>query len=278
MKRIVLSVLALAATPALAIGVSVVRCDTAVNTSAEADGRNQWVRVCAKGHVPDAMLEDAERGIAALNAGNPARKYYMAIFDGSNGQALDLPVSALFSCYTLPATHRVIGLCQAGCFTPEQLILTDTGYTRADSVASARSLVTLSPEATLEAPTFTTSPLAYTIKTLNPTTIETIRTFATADGGSLRVTLEHQLLDGTGYMRAAAGFVVGDELVRENGARVRIVSLTDERVLGRVFHAAPEIDSEIGNVLVAQGFLGGSHKTQARALANVNRLILRAGL
>lgn len=269
----------LLATQAHAINIVQFRCDNKVNVDAEAYGRIAWIRKCNASHFAYIDFGPTLQVTEQLNAMNPARKYYPAIYNPLNNQPLELPVTPDAACYTLPDTYVQTAICQAGCFTPDQLVYVEGGYRRIDELEATKPpLVTLRKDATLDALTYTTSPMEYVIKSLSPETVETILVFVTEDGGELKVTAEHQLVDGDGHMRRASAFAVGDALVRTSGERARVVSIRKELIRGRVYHVAPESDDELENVIVAQGFLSGSHKTQIRALENVNRLLLRTQL
>jgi hypothetical protein len=148
---------------------------------------------------------------------------------------------------------------------------------KAAAEASKANLVTLSPDATLDNLTFTSNKVErYTTDVA--AAVQTIYTLNMKSGGQLKVTNEHPLLDGQGIIRQAQALKVGDQLIRANGKRDPIVSISVEKIFGKVYNVKPVTTDYVSNIVVAGGYLNGSVRFQNEFLDQVNSLILRRSL
>ena len=102
--------------------------------------------------------------------------------------------------------------------------------------------------------------------------------FQTASGNTLRVTLNHPIVDSTGTVRQAKEFTQGEELIRSDGSLDPIVAIEPQRFFGKVYNVAPVTRDEVTNIVVAQGFLNGSSRYQNESLKDLNRSILRRNI
>jgi len=104
---------------------------------------------------------------------------------------------------------------------------------------------------------------------------QAIYTIKMKSGGSLRVTNEHPLVTGEGVMKQAQELAVGEQLVRDNGQRDPIVSITKADEFTKVYNVRPATTDLTTNVLVAQGYLAGSAAYQNEFLKYLNRVLFR---
>lgn len=179
--------------------------------------------------------------------------------------------------YTVkPAEVTNDAVCQAGCYTPDQQVRFEGGPVAISEAQQSGllPLVTLSPEATLDAISFMTNQVAEYVMDDEPAE-QDILVFQTSLGGEIKVTLEHPLVEPGGSIRAARDFVVGDGLVREDGSTDTIQSISAIKWVGQVYNVRPITTDLVSNVLVAQGFLNGSIAYQNELVVELNRLILR---
>jgi hypothetical protein len=181
--------------------------------------------------------------------------------------------------FNLPTGISIIGLCQAGCYSPEQQI--QTGHKRQSVLAAhdsgEKSVTTLTPDATLDAPKFMTNQIARWTVDIAPAS-QPIITVRTKSGGELRVTNEHPLLTSEGVMKQAQTLVVGESLVREDGAPDRIVSIKTANEFTKTYNLRPTTTDLTSNVVVAQGYLAGSGRYQDEFLKYLNRALFRGNL
>lgn len=90
-------------------------------------------------------------------------------------------------------------------------------------------------------------------------------------GGKLSVTLNHPLVDGEGYMKKAEEFKIGDKLVLANGKKDKIVQINVVDFFGKVYNVAPKSNNSQENIVVAKGYLNGSHKFQTGEVTDYMR-------
>lgn len=176
----------------------------------------------------------------------------------------------------LPAGISVVGLCEAGCYMPEQqLRMGDQLMPVAQAQASnMRTVTTLSPGSTLDSLQFMGNQVGRYTVDFAPAS-QTIITLQTKSGGSLRVTKEHPLVTGAGVMKRAQDLVVGEALVRDTGKRDPIVSISRADEFTKVYNLRPTTTDLTSNILVAQGFLSGSAAYQNEYVKYLNRVLLR---
>ncbi|MGE0528329.1 MAG: hypothetical protein AB7G93_01375 [Bdellovibrionales bacterium] len=172
-------------------------------------------------------------------------------------------------------------VCAFGCYRADQRILTAaTGEYTPVKKARAQDLkkiAVLSAESTLEKPRYVDAPVGQYTETLKDSQ-ETLVTIRTSSGLQLVVTTNHPLLDGEGIMREAADLKVGDDLVKADGRRDKIVSLERSSFFGRVYNVAPVSRAPEDNLVVSEGLINGSHHYQTELHQMVNRQIVRTRL
>ena len=181
--------------------------------------------------------------------------------------------------FNLPAGISIIGLCQAGCYTPDQQIQVGD---QLQSVVAAhdsgtKSVTTLTADSTMDSPTYMTNQIARWTVDIAPAS-QPIITLKTKSGGSLRVTTEHPLVTSDGVMKQAQNLVVGESLVREDGSPDPIVSTATKNEFTKTYNLRPTTTDLTSNILVAQGFMAGSARYQDEFLKYLNRALFRQGV
>jgi hypothetical protein len=176
----------------------------------------------------------------------------------------------------LPAGIAVDALCEAGCYSPEQQVrFGDSNVPVAQAQASGqRSVTTLTPNATLDSLEFMQNSIGRWMVDIAAAN-QTIITLRMKSGGELRVTTEHPLVTSEGVMKRAEDLVVGESLVRDNGASDPVVSMSSKTEFTKVYNLQPTTTDLTSNILVAQGYLSGSVRYQNEYVKYLNRVLLR---
>jgi len=202
---------------------------------------------------------------------------------GPGGSAAESGLSAEqimnTNCRLKPIQILQDGICEPGCYTPDQTVLFEQGPI---PIASAQEkgltdVMTLAPEASFpRLALFKNSVLYYT---LDPKPVkQKILTFRMASGGNLSVTTEHALVTDSGSLQKAREFRIGDHLVRKDGTADEIVDIESMDWTGRTYNLKPTTTDLISNILVAQGYLSGSGRFQSEYVEELNRLLIRHNL
>jgi hypothetical protein len=169
----------------------------------------------------------------------------------------------------------VVAYCESGCYAPDQsLRFSDGDVNIVDAMKAGRDdLVTLSPDATLDALTTQTSKVArYTTEIRDAENV--IYTLTTASGGSLSVTSEHPILTSEGRLVQAQKLAKGDALLKADGTSDPITRIEKTTRFGKVYNITPVSPEPVANILIAQGYLVGSARFQNDDVAYINRVLL----
>ncbi|NVJ10531.1 hypothetical protein HUW63_35660 [Myxococcus sp. AM001] len=175
-----------------------------------------------------------------------------------------------------PAHIQMDGMCEPGCYTPDQkILLSDGAMGIREALESGRTdLVTLSPEASFASVEYLDNKVErYTLD--RDATEQEILTFRTRSGGELRVTTEHPLVTPDGTLKRAREIGVGDSLVDRHGKADEIVALDKKWEYTRAYNVRPVTKDLTSNIIVAQGYLNGSQRFQSEYVEEMNRMILR---
>lgn len=173
----------------------------------------------------------------------------------------------------------VVAYCESGCYAPDQSLRFSDGDVNVVDAMKARrdDLVTLSPDATLDALTTQISRVAsYTTEIRDAENV--IYTLTTASGGSLSVTSEHPILTSEGRLVQAQKLARGDELLRADGTSDPITRIEKAPRFGKVYNIKPVSPEPVANILIAQGYLVGSARFQNDDVAYINRVLLFRGV
>ncbi|WNG20725.1 Hint domain-containing protein [Cystobacter fuscus] len=181
----------------------------------------------------------------------------------------------------LPYTEKPVqvlmdGVCEPGCYTPDQRILFQSGEVQVEKAqkAGADDLVTLSAESTLDAVQLVNNTVERYTVDRDPVN-QQVLDFRMASGGKLTVTREHPLVTSQGSLRKAKEFIVGEHLVKQDGSLDKIVTIEERAYYGKVYNLRPVSRDLTSNILVAEGYLNGSARFQSEYVEELNRLILR---
>lgn len=206
-------------------------------------------------------------------------KLFPTYWDSTNFTIWDVPGDVGEDCTKLPFDAFNVGLCVAGCYTPETPLRFAEGEIGIREAAESGkvNLVTLSPESTIDRLRMKTNKVErYTVDIREGW--EDIYNLKMESGGSLRVTSEHPLVTSDGRMRQAKSLKVGNKLVSADGAPDPIVSIEVSQVYGKVYNVGPVSIDYTSNIVVAGGYLNGSVRYQNEFLNTINSIILRRSL
>lgn len=168
------------------------------------------------------------------------------------------------------------GLCEAGCYTPDQKVLFEDGNMEISLAQKSgkADLLTLSADSTLDKLHLIRNPvLQYTMD--KQAEHQKILTFHMHSGGRLSVTTEHPLVTTEGMVRKAKLLEVGESLVRRDGAADEIVSIDEQDWYGQAYNLKPVSTNLTENIVIAQGYLNGSGRYQSELVDELNRILLR---
>jgi len=253
--------------------------------------QSQW-RASAYSAANDALGFQKWSGIASLALPRPMYPTF--------GNNLDINVAVqLFpnpsynpadcNLYTDPAGKVVYtpgsqgffvnGYCTSSCYLPEEQISFEGGTEGIlDAMTQLRTgVTTLAPKSTLGHVQTRTDDVASYTHDLHDAT-QVIFTITTRSGGQLRVTDKHPVLEGDGRIVQASSIKAGNHLLRADGSRDEVVSVTRSDYFGKVYNLAPVSTNRVANILIAQGFLVGSSRFQNDDVDLINRIILGRGI
>jgi len=189
--------------------------------------------------------------------------------DAAGTHAADTSVSGFF----------VNGYCVSSCYLPDQQIAFDGGNEGIlDAMNQLRTgVTTLTPKSTLNnIQTHTDEVASYTHDIHEAKQV--IFTITTRSGGQLKVTDKHPILEGNGRLVQAQSIKVGNQLIKPDGTRDEVVSVTKTDYFGKVYNIKPASTNRVANILIAQGFLVGSSRFQNDDVDFINRIILGRGI
>jgi hypothetical protein len=269
--------------------LSAERCANAYNVTAQqAQGRYAWAAYCRTHPTNNPATNNPFPGGKWLNdysladyAARPDLQPWLfpVYFDQVTFQPWDIPFNAGTNCALLPSPAYNVGLCVAGCYTPDQMLTFAEGdMAIKDALESGEiKIVTLTPDATIDN-------LEYMDNSVHGYVVDKyeawqeIYVFTMESGGVLKVTNTHPLITDDGMMRQAQDLLPGDALIRANGESDVIVNLEVQKYFGKVYNVSPTTVDHTSNIVVAQGYLNGSHRYQNEFLDLVNSVILRRAL
>lgn len=212
------------------------------------------------------------------------RPLYPSWFHSQTGRTWKAPTNKNASC-RIPNYVNGFAPCEAACFTKNQGILFNDGYSKiidAHNEKRMHGLLSLSSTATLDNLEYEARDVDHYTASLVDTDHQ-ILTFITESGGALQVTENHPMLTATGHMKEAGTLSVGDELLLKSGNPDRITGISKRHFFGKVYNLATNANTEtqketLGQVIVAQGFLTGSVYFQNEGIKHLNRLVLRSNI
>lgn len=245
------------------------RCNEDSLDVGQARQRVEWAARC--GHITGS-----EREFSLFENGQPRQKpLYPLIAKEDLSELWRAPIDVNAPC-NLPPGLIVAAFCTASCYTPEQTVLFPEGFTAIkqakDEVMS--HVMVLRDNATLSDMRLVAFPVeSYTEEVR--ANWQDILHFKMKSGGDLKVTTNHPIVDGTGQVKSADKFKVGESLVHYLSGLDPITEIKKERYFGKVYNLAPDTRSLVSNIVVAQGYLNGSSNYQNELEQYQNRSLLR---
>jgi len=173
----------------------------------------------------------------------------------------------------------VNGYCVSSCYLPDQQIAFEGGNEGIlDAMNQLRTgVTTLTAKSTLnDIKTHTDEVASYTRDIREAKQV--IFTITTRSGGQLKVTDKHPILEGDGRIVEARSIKAGNRLIKPDGTRDEVVSVTQADYFGKVYNIKPASTNRVANILIAQGFLVGSSRFQNEDADLINRIILGHGI
>jgi hypothetical protein len=178
---------------------------------------------------------------------------------------------------TLPDNVVFYDVCMNGCFKGDQRIAFEGGYEAIANAskkgAAASKVLTLSSDATLEQLKYQAQEIDYFVK--NGRDAEETLVALKTNEGQLTVTRDHPVVDKEGYVVAADSLKVGDALVKSDGTLAIITDKSYEQYFGKVYNLSPASFDTQENVIVAEGFLNGSHRFQSGTLSDYKEVAVK---
>lgn len=165
-------------------------------------------------------------------------------------------------------------ICQQGCYPSGQSVKFDKGryLDIADAVANDAKYVTvIDRNSSIENPRFRQLEVSSYTADRNEAEQELIE-FVTDSGKSIEVTPNHFLVVGDGRVVEAQLIKEGSSLLNQFGKPEKIVSIRENKdYFGRTYNVSPKSHDPLDNIVVAQGFLSGSHRYQSGTISSLNR-------
>jgi hypothetical protein len=242
-------------------------------TAAEQDAYRHW-----KNESDDP---DAEK--MPTCSGDPkgyGEAQFPSMWSGDTGDTLFVPKSGqgtgVFTCSEAPPSTMIRAICKVGCYAPETRILFSSGEMAVADAFEAKKLdvVTLDPLATLGDMRFVENKVDKYIVDIAPATQHVV-SIHTASGGNLRITRQHPVVLASGDMVTASQLRVGDKLLRADGAADDIAFIEEESYFGKAYNLNPVTEDAVSNIVVAEGYLNGSHRMQTKEIDYEHRRMLR---
>jgi hypothetical protein len=233
------------------------RCERdQINVEEDYKGRLAWAARC--GHINEHILAFyVDKGLYPT-------------FDNSERAIVIAPFREDAPCGNL----LVAGACRfgQGCYAEEARVKFGSEYISMKKAFNGNelSVTVLSEISTLESPQYEIAEVgAYVIGD----STKDIYVMNLSNGNRLRVTKTHPFVTYDGRMQAIYKLDKGSVLVGEFGEPVQITSLKTESFDGRVYNIKPKNKEFLGNVLVSEGVLTGSIRSQAE-WEDIDRRIL----
>lgn len=174
-----------------------------------------------------------------------------------------------------PEEFVLVGLCTSGCVTPESLVETPQGTQEIAQMTEQKQPQVLVPMP-VENGNISSEPMDIERYTSDMISVrQDILVITTKSGASIRLSVNHPLLDGEFIITRADAFKVGDSLVSANGNLDEIVSIEPQKFTGKLHNltvASNELDKSL---YIVQGFISGDKKYQDLETSDLNRKILR---
>ncbi|WP_413943147.1 PKD domain-containing protein [Bdellovibrio sp. HCB-162] len=268
------------------------RCSHDSLSNTDAQGRYDWMVKC-QNQLPVVkefldQFEDlkVKMGRTSVALNSSGQHLYPSFMDRSfkPEKPWIAPKNKNAPC-TMPSTAYVAIVCVSSCSTPEQLIL-------AQEAANEKMKYVPFIEAFTKNYAFVASlqsAQSMGSKAVQKTKVDQwvsevvdsehdILIFKMKSGRELKVTPNHPVVASNGFMKAAAEFKVGEDLVLVGGVLDPIVSITPVKYFGKVYNVFVNSTAIHHNILVLNGYLNGSAYFQNDGAKEMNRSLFRQTL
>lgn len=276
--------------------VYVERCEKDSLNVDQAFGRIEWTRGCAREHVvrlykksglPQKNVPEGQMVSTIINdwlffKGQKRTKPVYPIFtqDASDGPQWIAPSAADKGCKVkVPANMSIYTTCVSSCYHPDEEVLFESGFVPVPEAKqeNLNGLMVLGDSSTIGSVELRPKDVHTYVESRTETEHKLVK-LTMASGKQLRVTANHPLLDGKGYMREASSLATGDSLLDKTGQPEEIAAIELEDYFGKVYNLQPDTASLKGNVIVAGGYLSGSNWYQNGGFSHVGSRILRESI
>lgn len=165
--------------------------------------------------------------------------------------------------------------CTSGCYTGDQQISFASGDEPILSALNAlrTGVTTLTPDSTLDHIQLKADDVASYTRDIRDADF-VIFDIRTKSGGQLRVTDKHPVIIDDGRLVEARTLKAGTSLIKADGSRDAIVSVSQASYFGKAYNIKPTATDRVANILIAQGFLVGSSRFLNEDVDYVNRILL----
>lgn len=221
----------------------------------QARGRIQWARSCG-------FIDDYEEEVFLRLRRYPS-------FVGENGR-FDAPTSSNSSC---GGWNKHYLLCLWGCFPGDQKILFSNKYVPIALASEGEETIT-SWDGQEDGGRFSFVELeieAFISGFIDDEILEIM----TEHGFQVKVTKDHPMVNGKGFVVRAGDLNEGDTLLSEEGLPSKILSIVSRPFKGMVYNVQPQSKFRRNNIHVAEGVLVGSNRFQNEWAREEYRLRLR---
>lgn len=271
--------------------------DGAVDSAEAADVRRNWAISCFNQLSKDQSLPEMTRmrytsflGIISANTiYNQDRHFYPTFGEVEFHETSRSPrtyevvmrphgaitAQEMSSCDVL-RNLVPIGVCVSGCFTPDQRVFMQSGYTPILTAYNQRLMSVLSLDRSSTSTDLKYVPRELDYYTVSPQDeINTIYVFTTAGGSRLQVTGNHGVVLSDGTLKVASEIRTGNELMTASGSADLVLNVETQQHRGKVYNMRLKSEDPVENLVVAEGLLVGSSFHQNEGVSYINRMILR---
>lgn len=268
------------------------RCSHDSLSNTDAQGRYDWMVKC-QNELPVikeflVQFEDlkVKKGSTSVALDSKGQHLYPSFMDRAfkPEKPWIAPKNKSAAC-KMPSTAYVATVCVSSCATPEQLILAEEAANQKMKYVPFIEAFTKNYGfvATLQSAQSMGSKDVQKTKvdqwvTEMVDTEHDILIFKMKSGRELKVTPNHPIVASNGFMKLAAEFKVGDDLVLVGGVLDPIVSIKPIKYFGKVYNVFVKSTAIHHNILVINGYLNGSAYFQNAGAKELNRSLFRKTL
>ncbi|MBF0299820.1 MAG: hypothetical protein HQK51_13930 [Oligoflexia bacterium] len=261
-------------------GVIPERCSEDNLSPEEAIERLYWANRC--GYLSTRYLDFC---LNDDNGSTRARPIYPSFVSSDFSKAwAACPKNRNADC-NIPQMFQVVQpiFCISSCYTPDQKILFPKGEVAKAPIeipiidaylANIKSVMTVNPMSSIDNIILEETPVKFYTKEAIDTNNKII-VITTEKNKKIKVTENHPLIDGDGFIKEAKDFLIFDFLLNQYGQKEKIIDISYFNHHGKVYNLLPDSNNLLNNIIVAEGLLSGSAFYQNDGVIYLNRKILR---